>query len=97
MPTVPTSRLQPASGPKPSETDLLMALSTMQDLGRLNPNVPSRYKELLDLGVNTAEDELIANRGPFSYSQEEIQKRRKEKADRENNMLQERKKLDRDI
>lgn len=71
-----------------------MALATMKDLGRLDANAPtaSTPKELMDSGVKTAEDELFANKGAFGPTDEERNKRRNENADKENNLLSDRKK-----
>lgn len=42
MPVVPfDKRSAPAAGPQPSPAQLLMALATMKDLGRLDPNAPA--------------------------------------------------------
>lgn len=46
MPTVPFDRrTQAQPGPQPTPQQLLMALATMRDLGRLNPNQPMQVAD----------------------------------------------------
>lgn len=50
MPVVPSDRRSQAqpTGPQPTQQQLLMALATMHDLGRLNPNEPTQVSQKFD-------------------------------------------------